>query len=223
LAEYEEQALNKLKSNIEPMKQDDFIMAWETAFSSMIRQSKVIRNAFFAIPKEIIEASESTATNEIDLDDDDDEEYFDAVEGDLFVGHHELDGDVYFEINEQLVNIPDNNQLTQENTHTVTTQLSTNRTIQDPMTPIPPTQSHTSTPAMPALMKGKMMGEGKPSYNDNHHQATQSSESQNGIINEVDSPRSHLLTKRKYNDTLAHDDISQTSASTNKRLVETKN
>jgi hypothetical protein len=126
-------------------------------------------------------------------------------------------------MNKQLVNIPDNNQLTQENPHTLTTQLPTNRTIQDPMMPIPPTQNHTSTPAMPVLKEGKIVGEGKSSFNDSHHQATQSSESQNGIINELDSPRSLLLTKRKYNDTLAHDDISQASASTNKRLVETKN
>jgi hypothetical protein len=222
LAEYEEQALDKLKSNIEPMEHDSFIMAWETAFSSMIRQSKVIRNAFFAIPKEIIKASEPTATNEIDLGDDDDEEYFDAVEGDL-LGQHELDGDDYFEMNKQLVNIPDNNQLTQENPHALTTQLPTHRTTQDPMMPIPSTQNYTSTPAMPVLKEGKMLGEGKPLFSDSHHQAAQSPESQNGIINELDSPRSQLLTKRKYNDTLTHDDISQASASTNKRLVETKN
>ncbi|KAI8888468.1 hypothetical protein K501DRAFT_329824 [Backusella circina FSU 941] len=59
----EEECIVNLENGMSPMSQGDFIMLWERAFNSMVRQSREIRNMLLAVPKEIVEASLSTKFN----------------------------------------------------------------------------------------------------------------------------------------------------------------
>ncbi|KAI8878027.1 hypothetical protein K501DRAFT_337016 [Backusella circina FSU 941] len=58
----EEGCMVNLEKKMAPMSQNDFIMLWERAFNSMVRQSRDIRDMFLSMPKELLEASLFTDT-----------------------------------------------------------------------------------------------------------------------------------------------------------------